>query len=64
MRGNEEDICQCLDALGIVTENADVATRTKMAFGMFDTRGKVSSCQRWWLAAMTVCLCACADLLA
>ena len=37
---DKDHICRCLLELGIVAE-ADAETRTRMAFGMFDTRGKV-----------------------
>jgi len=40
--GNDEEISRCLDDLGIVIGGgADAATRTELAFGMFDTRGRV-----------------------
>ncbi len=32
--------------LGVITERDDVRLRTEMAYGMFDTRGKVSDGSR------------------
>ena len=39
-REDEGNICRSLSELGIVAK-ADAPTQTRMAFGMFDTRGKV-----------------------
>jgi len=40
-KGNAAKISEVLGELGVVTENADASLRTEMAYGMFDTRGKV-----------------------
>ncbi|GFR52787.1 hypothetical protein Agub_g15404, partial [Astrephomene gubernaculifera] len=40
-RGRPEEISACLASLGVVTEREDAGLRTEMAYGMFDTRGKV-----------------------
>ena len=39
-RGVREDINAALWELGIETPRDDVALRSQMAYGMFDTRGK------------------------
>jgi hypothetical protein len=38
------DISAALGRLGVVTEKDDPRLRSEMAYGMFDTRGKVT---RW-----------------
>lgn len=40
-RGNHTRISQALADIGVETEKQDVDLRTEMAYGMFDTRGKV-----------------------
>ncbi|GLC33499.1 hypothetical protein PLESTB_000081700 [Pleodorina starrii] len=40
-RGRAHEISSSLGALGVVTERNDPEIRTEMAYGMFDTRGKV-----------------------
>ena len=39
-RGVKEDINAALWELGVETPRDDVALRSQMAYGMFDTRGK------------------------
>lgn len=40
-RGKPDAVSQALGELGVVTERHDPDVRTEMAYGMFDTRGKV-----------------------
>ena len=40
-RGNPERISAALAAIGVETEKQDPDLRSEMAYGMFDTRGKV-----------------------
>ncbi len=40
-RGKPDDVSRALGELGVVTERHDAGVRTEMAYGMFDTRGKV-----------------------
>jgi len=40
-RGNHARISQALADIGVETEKQDADLRTEMAYGMFDTRGKV-----------------------
>eukprot|EP00967_Tisochrysis_lutea_P141277 scaffold259414_cov20-Tisochrysis_lutea.AAC.1 len=48
--GNPERISSALADIGVETEKQDPELRTEMAYGMFDTRGKVSA----WTAANRV----------
>lgn len=50
-RGNPNNISAALGAIGVETEKQDPLLRTEMAYGMFDTRGKVRVRQ--------VCTCDC-----
>lgn len=40
--GDQRVISDVLQDMGVVTDKPDAAIRTKMAYGMFDTVGKVS----------------------
>ncbi|GAB4821653.1 hypothetical protein N2152v2_008699 [Parachlorella kessleri] len=40
-RGDQQEISDELGRVGVVTDRDDVELRAKMAYGMFDTRGKV-----------------------
>ncbi|PRW59732.1 putative aarF domain-containing kinase 1 [Chlorella sorokiniana] len=40
-RGKEEDVAAALAGIGVVTEKEDPALKARLAYGMFDTRGKV-----------------------
>jgi hypothetical protein len=42
-RGDKTCINAALDEVGVVTSKPDVDIRCKMAYGMFDTRGKVGA---------------------
>jgi len=44
-RGVKEDINAALWELGVETPRDDVALRSQMAYGMFDTRGKCVNMQ-------------------
>ncbi len=38
--GDEAQISHALGKVGVTTERDDIALRSEMAFGMFDTRGR------------------------
>ncbi|GIL83202.1 hypothetical protein Vretifemale_12058 [Volvox reticuliferus] len=48
-RGRAGEISAALGDLGVVTERNDPEIRTEMAYGMFDTRGKVRLAVRAWI---------------
>ena len=43
--------------MGVETEKNDPHIRTEMAYGMFDTRGKVGYVM--WSVCVCVCVCVC-----
>lgn len=42
--GTERSISEALGRLNVLTSSDDAALRTEMAYGMFDTRGRVRVC--------------------
>jgi len=56
-RGDKRAISSALGQLNVSTSSDSIDLRTDMAYGMFDTRGKVGACSPTLLSQLYTCCC-------